>query len=273
MLPLGYILRHLHVKFHCYAEDQQIYIEFFIGESGSEKHEECLVNIFHWMRTNFMMCNTDKTEKIIFSPSRGQTSQSHVGDFNIHMDNEHDHKTKSFRSMLDEFGLKQHVNVPTHMFGHVLELVISDQAYPYLLLENGPAIEGYVESDHFPLCFQISWMKPPKPSNSIKYRSWKTLNKETFKADLTAACLTNDLACDTNAFVEFYNKTLIAILEKHLPLKEKVGTEHANCPYHKDVIRSCKTERRRLERRWRQTKDPNDRQNYVMKCREMNVYC
>ena len=76
MLPLGYILRHLHVKFHCYAEDQQIYIEFFIGESGSEKHEECLVNIFHWMRTNFMMCNTDKTEKIVFSPSRGQTPQS-----------------------------------------------------------------------------------------------------------------------------------------------------------------------------------------------------
>ena len=39
-----------------------------------------------------------------------------VGDFNIHMDNEHDHKTKSFKSMLDEFGLKQHVNVPTHKF-------------------------------------------------------------------------------------------------------------------------------------------------------------
>ena len=37
MLPLGDILRHLHVKFHCYADDQQIYIEFFIGESVSEK--------------------------------------------------------------------------------------------------------------------------------------------------------------------------------------------------------------------------------------------
>ena len=193
-----------------------------------------------------------------------------VGDFNINMDNEHDHKTKSFKSMLDEFGLKQHVNVPTHKFGHVLDLVISDQSYPYLLLENGPAIEGYVESDHFPLCFHISWMKPSKPSKSIKYRRWKTLNKETFKADLKAACLTYDLACDTNAFVEFYNKTLNAILEKHLPLKEKVVTEHANCPYYNDIIRSCKTERRRLERRWRRTKDPNDRQNYVMKCREIN---
>ena len=32
MLLFGDILRHLHVKFHCYADDQQIYIEFFIGE-------------------------------------------------------------------------------------------------------------------------------------------------------------------------------------------------------------------------------------------------
>ena len=76
MLPLGDILGHLHVKFHCYADDQQIYVEFFIGESVSEKNEECLVNIFHWMRTNFMMCNTDKTEMIVFSPSRGPTPQS-----------------------------------------------------------------------------------------------------------------------------------------------------------------------------------------------------
>ena len=113
-------------------------------------------------------------------------------------------------------------------------------------------------------------MKPSKASKSIKYRRWKTLNKETFEADLKAACLTYDSACDTNAFVEFYNKTLNAILEKHLPLKEKVVTEHAYCPHYNDIIRSCKTERRRLEGRWRLTKDPNDRQNYVIKCREMN---
>ena len=38
MLPLGDILSHLHVKFHCYADDQQIYIEFFTGESVSENN-------------------------------------------------------------------------------------------------------------------------------------------------------------------------------------------------------------------------------------------
>ena len=138
------------------------------------------------------------------------------------MDNEHDHKTKAFKSLLD--GLKQHVH------GHVLDLVITDQAYPNLLLVNGPLIEGYVDSDHIPLRFHISWMKPAKPSKSIKYRRWKTLNKEAFKADLRAACLTYDLACNTNALVKFYDSTLNAILEKHLPFKQNVVTEHANCP-------------------------------------------
>ena len=75
MLPLGDILRHLNFKFHCYADDQQIYMELFIGESVSEKIEECLANVLLWMRTNFMMCNTDKTEMIIFSPTRGPTPQ------------------------------------------------------------------------------------------------------------------------------------------------------------------------------------------------------
>ena len=59
------------------------------------------------------------------------------------------------------------------------------------------------------------------------------------------------------------------MLEKHLLhllLKEKVVTVHANCPYYNDIIRSCKTERRKLERRWRRTKDPDERQNYVIKC-------
>ena len=72
MLPLGDILRHLHVKFHCYADDQRIYIEFFIGESVSETKMKNALPIYF----NFMMCNTDKTEMIVFSPSRGPRPQN-----------------------------------------------------------------------------------------------------------------------------------------------------------------------------------------------------
>ena len=42
MLPLGDILRHLNFQFHCNADDQPIYMEFFIGESVSEKMKNAL---------------------------------------------------------------------------------------------------------------------------------------------------------------------------------------------------------------------------------------
>ena len=51
-------------------------MEFFIGESVSEKNEECITNVLLCMHTNFMMCNTDKTEIIVFSPTKGPTPES-----------------------------------------------------------------------------------------------------------------------------------------------------------------------------------------------------
>ncbi|KAM4592398.1 uncharacterized protein PAE49_010282 [Odontesthes bonariensis] len=49
----------------------------------------------------------------------------HIWDFNIHMDNNMDTNAKELCSLLDTFGLLQHVNGPTHTRGHTLDLVIS----------------------------------------------------------------------------------------------------------------------------------------------------
>ena len=62
------------------------------------------------MRTNFMMCNTDKTEMIIFSPTRGPTPQS------IHLKCGNDiispvNKVKNLGVIFDkEMKLESHVN-------------------------------------------------------------------------------------------------------------------------------------------------------------------
>ena len=48
-----------------------------------------------------------------------------TGDFNIHIDNMTDGNAKEFSSVLDMFGLWQHVTEPTHLRGHTLDLVIS----------------------------------------------------------------------------------------------------------------------------------------------------
>ena len=47
------------------------------------------------------------------------------GDFNFHMDNKADWNATRFGELLDLFNLKQHVCVPTHERGHILDLVIT----------------------------------------------------------------------------------------------------------------------------------------------------
>src|SRR3977135_3713314 len=48
-----------------------------------------------------------------------------AGDFNIHMDKMNDESTEKMASLLQNFGLKQHVDFPTHSGGHIIDLVIS----------------------------------------------------------------------------------------------------------------------------------------------------
>ena len=48
-----------------------------------------------------------------------------IGDFNFHMDDTAGRYAAQFGSLLELFNLKQHVAVPTHRSGHILDLVIS----------------------------------------------------------------------------------------------------------------------------------------------------
>ena len=50
-----------------------------------------------------------------------------AGDFNIHMDIETNESCKKLTELFHNFGLRQHVNLPTHTGGHILDLVISKE--------------------------------------------------------------------------------------------------------------------------------------------------
>ena len=48
-----------------------------------------------------------------------------LGDFNVHVDDVTDYDAKRFIRLLDSCGLHQHVEGPTHVSGHTLDLLIS----------------------------------------------------------------------------------------------------------------------------------------------------
>ena len=69
MLPLGQIVRHHNVSFHCYADDTQIYLPLRPGDPGSlAAILNCLKDINSWMAQNFLQLNNTKTEIILFTP-------------------------------------------------------------------------------------------------------------------------------------------------------------------------------------------------------------
>ena len=51
-----------------------------------------------------------------------------------------------------------------------------------------------------------------------------------------------------------YNKTLIAVLDKHAPVKTRTIVMRPQVPWYTDEIRQAKRERRKAERRWRLSK-------------------
>ncbi len=65
MLPLGNINRKHGVIFHCYADDTQLYIYSWPGETHQfEKLMECIVDIKNWMTSNFLLLNCEKNRGV-----------------------------------------------------------------------------------------------------------------------------------------------------------------------------------------------------------------
>ena len=69
MLPLVQIIRKHSIKFHCYADDTQLYLSVKPDEVAQlSKMEACLLDIKEWMAQNFLLLNSDKTEIMVVGP-------------------------------------------------------------------------------------------------------------------------------------------------------------------------------------------------------------
>ncbi len=84
MLPLGNIIRKYGISFHCYADDTQLYISTRPDETSKLcKLTECVKNIKDWMTNNFLLLNSDKTEKLLIGP---KNSTQNILDHNLQLD-------------------------------------------------------------------------------------------------------------------------------------------------------------------------------------------
>ena len=164
-----------------------------------------------------------------------------------------------FNNLLDVHGLKQHVNEPTHMLGHTLDLFIAQDSSRLLCTAVAvvdPSLtdpSGNYSGDHFALVAPLNLIKPSRQRKTVTFRKYTSINLTEFKTDIRtalSACLPHE---DAASLVELYAHACSDIIDLHAPLINKVVTIRPDTAWYTKELWLVKTLRRELERCWRKT--------------------
>ena len=185
-------------------------------------------------------------------------SQQNYHNFHVNPD------AKKLISLLHQFDLIQHVNVPTHTAGNTLDLVISKDD----LLVRDISTDLSVRSDHFAVLFTLSFPSPGLPKQTVTYRSWKSVDHDQLRNDIGEAF--SDFTCsDVESAVHNYNEVLQHIVDKHAPEKTRVVTIRPDAPWYNSKLAEEKRLKRKYERKYNRSQLAIDGELY---CHQRDKY-
>ena len=178
-----------------------------------------------------------------------------VDDFNIPVDDLNDSNSFLFLKLLDVFHLCQHVPLPTHNSGHVLNLIITNASSnlvicPYML-------DTYI-SDHKTVCVDINLPKPTVNKVTFSYHPINKINFTEFNQDKSNAFSNLD-NFDLESLIDHFSSNMSAILDKYAPLKTVAVKPRTFNPGFTLYLLSEKGKGRQLERTLRKTRNESDR--------------
>ena len=177
-----------------------------------------------------------------------------LGDFNFHVDDIFDSHGAELLNVFASHDLRQHINSPTHVRGHTLDLLVirNDQNVVSMLVD--PLV------DHSLIVAQLE-CKPPvssTPSNR-RVRAWRSFNVDEFISDLQQSQLVTSLPVDVTAAFACYEDTISTLLDKHAPYVTVRAQRRSSARWYDSECRSIKRETRQLERLYRRHRSPEAR--------------
>lgn len=183
-----------------------------------------------------------------------------MGDFNLHV-NVPSKQTTDFQEILSSFDLHQHVDFPTHIYGHSLDLLISPN---YGACRPTSVVASDRISDHFTI---IAEMKIPVTTHThqktIQYRNIKGVDVDAFKDDILNSDLLVTPRRNASDLAKQYWDTLATIFHRHAPLITKRISPKPVNPWLTPDILEAKRRRKYLERIWRKNRTPLNRSRYT----------
>ena len=151
--------------------------------------------------------------------------------------------------------------------GHTLDLIITRQSDQ--IVRSTPRVDCYF-SDHAPVLCHLHSIKPSFSTRTLSYRKIKLVNVDSLNDDLANSEVCKNPLDDLEELLLSYNKTLLAVLDEHAPVKTRTIVMRPQVPRYKDEIREAKRERRKAERRWRFSEIDSDLAVFKVKRNAVN---
>ena len=184
------------------------------------------------------------------------------GDFNIHINKPTDTFVSNFNDILDIFSLKQCINVPTHLCGNTLDLIIYD---PTVLTVSNIDVHNPQLSDHSPIFFNLESNIQTDLKREVTFRNYKNVNLENFKKDIDVASNSFIQNCDENNFthsLNIFNQLMSEVVNSHAPLITKLVDVIPKPGWIDAEYRSARSERRKLYKIWKNCKTKTERKQH-----------
>ena len=191
-----------------------------------------------------------------------------TGDFNIHVNVPGDSDATRFQELLSSMGLKQQVEKPTHISGHMLDLFITRCSDSLL---SAKPIADFLFYDHITVLCDLELGKPPPKVKQVSSRKIKEIDREKLQADLLSSELYQNTPDTLDELVNSYKTTLAQALDRHAPLRTKMISSRPLVPWFNDEINASRREKRNTERKWRRPGCREDMLAYKAKTNNANA--
>ena len=198
------------------------------------------------------------------------TDPSHLvitGDFNFHVNDQNDNESYIFSDILSSVNLIQHINFPTHVKGHTLDLIITRASDDIVLQTTSTS---YLPSDHAAVMCKLAIGKPGPVKKTIHFRKIQDIDLAAFRQDILQSELCTAPSDTIDGLTEQYDTTLGSLLDSHAPEISRTITARPQSPWFNEECQEAKRCLRRLERRWRKSRLEVNRQLFVKESEKYN---
>ena len=184
-----------------------------------------------------------------------------LGDFNLHVNLKCNPTIMKFYEILSTFSLTQLVHSATHKLGNILDLIIHSCNTNI----RDVHIDFNNRSDHAYVFFKISQDIELKSKKTVKIRNFNNVNLDHFKSDMLVSVerYESNMYSDFSVALRDFNNMCITCVNDHVETKEVNVNIRPRPKWIDSEFRKARSERRRLYRQWKRTKDDSDRANFV----------